>query len=197
MIRMEHISLNFGNKSIFKDLNIQIKKGEKVSISGESGRGKTSLLKLILGFVLPDSGEIFVNGSVLSSKSANQLRKDIAWVPQNINLPVKTGKELMQLLNIDEKKEQIANYLDGLGLDAGIIGKDFTKISGGQKQRLVISIILGLDKSIILMDEPTASLDEKSIKLLLNVIDSMEGKTIISASHHQGWNDHSDKVIAI
>lgn len=197
MIRIEHVLLNFQGKLIFEDLNVHIKPGENVSISGESGKGKTSLLKLIQGYVLPDSGSIVINDDILTNKSVHRLRKEMAWIPQNINLPVNNGYELMRLLNISEKKKEIAGFMEKLGLETDMPDKDFSKISGGQKQRMVISIVLSLDRPIILLDEPTASLDEKSIHRLMELMDSLENKTILSASHHQAWVDHSDKVIAL
>jgi len=197
MIRFEHVSLNFRGKSIFEDLNIRIKTGEKACVSGESGRGKTSLLKLIQGYVLPDSGSIVINDDVVSPKTVHRLRKEMAWIPQNINLPVNNGQELMQLLDISEKKKDITIFMEKLGLESDILDKDLSKISGGQKQRMAISIVLSLDRPIILMDEPTSSLDGKSIHHLMEVVDSLKDKTILSASHHQAWIDYSDKVIAL
>jgi len=197
MINFDHVSLRFQDKTIFHDLNLDIKKGERVSLIGGSGRGKTTLLKLVQGYLLPDSGTIKIYDEVLTSKSIHHLRKEMAWIPQNINLPVSKGIELMRLMDITDKSTSISIFLEELGLNASIIHDDFSKISGGQKQRIVISIVLSLDKSIILLDEPTSSLDDKSIKMLLKVMKSLENKTIVSASHNQVWNNQADKVIEL
>lgn len=197
MINFDHVSLHFRDKTIFDDLCLNVEKCEHISLSGGSGRGKTTLLKLLQGYVLPDSGTIKINDEVLTSKSAHRLRKEMAWIPQNINLPVNNGIELMRMMNIMAKANNISVFLDKLGLNASILHDDFSKISGGQKQRIVISIVLSLEKPIILLDEPTSSLDNKSIKMLVEVIGSLENKTILSASHNQVWNDHSDKVIEL
>lgn len=197
MINFDHVSLRFQDKTIFHDLNLDIKKGERVSLIGGSGRGKTTLLKLVQGYLFPDSGTIKIYDEVLTSKSIHHLRKEMAWIPQNINLPVSKGIELMRLMDITDKSTSISIFLEELGLNASIIHDDFSKISGGQKQRIVISIVLSLDKSIILLDEPTSSLDDKSIKMLLKVMKSLENKTIVSASHNQVWNNQADKVIEL
>jgi len=197
MIRFEHISLSFQKKEIFHDLNLEIAKGEFISLSGGSGIGKTTLLKMVQGYVLPDSGTISINNELLTTKSIHHLRKQISWIPQNINLPVATGIELIKLMEVEKIKEKIVSILENLELSEDILYEDFSKISGGQKQRIVISIVLGLDKPIILLDEPTSSLDNKSIDKLLNVLKSLEGKTVLTASHNQVWNDQTDKVIEL
>ncbi len=197
MIRFEHVSLAFREKSVFDDLTFEVENGANVCISGSSGRGKTSLLKLIQGYLAPDSGRITIGGQELTHTSVHRLRQEMAWIPQNINLPVNSGAELMDLMQIPEKKAFVIELLDRLALESDMLVQDFSRISGGQKQRIVISIVLSLGKSIILMDEPTSSLDEKSISRLLQVISSLEDTTIVSASHNQMWLDHSSKIVSL
>ena len=121
----------------------------------------------------------------------------MAWIPQNINLPVNNGEALIELMNLSEYNSLLHHFLDKLDLNANFLKKDFSKISGGQKQRIVISTVLSLQRPIVLMDEPTSSLDEKSIKRLVEVIESLNDTTILAASHNKTWLDHSDNVIAL
>jgi polar amino acid transport system ATP-binding protein/putative ABC transport system ATP-binding protein len=100
-------------------------------------------------------------------------------------------------MNIPSNVQLVEEYLLKLGLEKDFISKDFSKISIGEKQRIIISICLSLDKEIILIDEPTSSLDVGSIKLLTDTIKSLNGKTIISASHNQTWLDSTDKIISL
>lgn len=197
MIEFRSISLSFQDKAIFTDFMAEIKAGEKVSISGPSGRGKSSLLKLVQGYLSPDAGKILIDNEEISQKSIHHLRKKMAWIPQNINLPVNNGQEMVELMDISTNKESIVDYLTKLNLEGDILSKNFSKISGGQKQRIIISIVLSLQKPILLMDEPTSSLDEKSVKRLIELMDSLENTTVLSASHNQTWLDHSDKVIEL
>lgn len=197
MIEFKNISLSFQGNSILTNFNEEIPAGAKFSVGGASGRGKSSLLKLIQGYLIPDSGNIIVDSEEITSKTIHQLRKKMAWIPQNINLPVNNGAELVELMEVARHKETIGHYLEMLDLKTAVLDQDFSTISGGQKQRIVISIVLSLGKPIVLMDEPTSSLDEKSIANLLEVVNTLKNTTIVSASHNKTWLDHSDKVIEL
>lgn len=197
LLKFKNINLSFENQKVIDNLSFDIEKGKVAIISGVSGRGKTSILNLIQGYLVADKGEIEINGIQLSDKTIDEIRKLIAFIPQNINLPVNSGLELIQMMEITANVNSINQYLNELGLENEILSKKFTEISGGQKQRIIIAICLSLDKEIILMDEPTASLDEKSIELLISTIKNLKNKTIISASHNQTWIKNADIVIEL
>ncbi len=197
MIRCEKINLRFGEKIIFSDLDIAIRKGEHLCLSGASGKGKSTFLKLLQGYVIADSGKVIINGITLNSMTIRQIRRQMAWIPQNINLPVRNGIEVITLMQMNDKLQNIRSIAEILGLESEIISQDFTKISGGQKQRLIISICLAMDKEILLMDEPTASLDADSVQKLARYIGELNGKTIISASHNPFWIDSAQNVYAL
>ena len=197
MIQCNNISLSFPDKVIFDNLDLLVEKGENVCLSGPSGIGKSTLLKLFLGFMTPDHGEIRINNQKLNEASIKQIRENITWIPQNINLPVENGSDLMKLMNVSSRQGSVEDLLQRLGLKKDIIAEPFGNISIGEKQRIIISICLSLDKEIILMDEPTASLDDDSIDLLINTIKSLEGKTIVSASHNRLWVESCDKKISL
>lgn len=197
MIECKNINLSFDGKHILKDLSLSVNAGEHVSISGVSGKGKSTLLKLLQGYVMKESGEVVVNSQTLSPLTVKEIRNDIAWIPQNINLPVENGHELLRMMQAEGHIDTIIGYMQDLGLEANMLEQGFQKLSIGQKQRLVIATCLALDKKIILMDEPTASLDEGSVKQLIACIKSLTGKTIVSASHHQTWLKSADKTIKL
>ena len=197
VIQCENISLSFSNKKVFDNLNFSIEKGENVCLSSPSGKGKSTLLKLLAGYVIPDSGQIRINNNILNTTTIKKIRDSIIWIPQNINLPVENGLELLKLMNVSSHLQSVNGFLQKLGLEPDMIGMDFNKISGGEKQRIVISICLSFNKEIILMDEPTSSLDEDAIGLLISTIKSMDKKTIVAASHHQKWVNSADKVLKL
>lgn len=195
MIECKNISLSYSKKLIIDDFNLYVKQGENICIAGESGRGKSTLLKILQGYLLPDKGAVYINDSKINDSSIHIIRKKISWIPQNINLPVENGVELMNLMNTPSTVERAKGFLLELGLGKEFIEANFNEISGGQKQRVIIAICLSLNKEIVLMDEPTSSLDEESIVLLVNTIKNLKGKTIISASHNQNWINNVDKTI--
>jgi polar amino acid transport system ATP-binding protein/putative ABC transport system ATP-binding protein len=98
-------------------------------------------------------------------------------------------------MQIQSHIDVVNEFIERLGIEKEIISKDFSKISGGQKQRIIIAICLSLDKKIFLMDEPTSSLDDASIHLLIKVVHSLNGKTVVSASHNRLWVNSADKKI--
>ena len=197
MIEFKDISLSFQEKVIFDQFNAKISAGQRVCISGASGRGKSSLLKLLQGYLIPDSGSILINDDLISHKSIVGLREKMSWVPQNINLPVNNGKELIELMELPDILRLTEENMEKLDMGVEFLEQDFNEISGGQKQRIIISIVMSLNKPILLMDEPTSSLDERSIKLLVKLIESLKGTTVLSASHNKTWLDHSEKVIQL
>lgn len=197
MIDCQQINLSFTDKPIFTNLNIHIKEGESACISGASGMGKTTFLKMLQGYVMPNSGILKVNGWECTPENIKKIRDTITWIPQNVNLQVNSGLELLKLMEVEPSKPTVENYLVKLGLDSEIICKDFSKISGGQKQRIIIAICLCLNKNVLLIDEPTSSLDEEAIKRLVSIIKNLKGKTIVSASHNQSWLQSVDQIITL
>ncbi|MFP4556863.1 MAG: ATP-binding cassette domain-containing protein [Bacteroidales bacterium] len=194
MIKCKDVTLSFDGKKVFDDLNIQIRKGEHACIRGISGKGKSTFLKLLQGYVIPSSGSIEINGLLLNTENIKRIRKYMVWVPQNIHLPVQNGLELANMVNLKIQESEVDKLLNQLGLEHDIINKNFSKISGGQKQRVVIAICFALHKDIVLMDEPTASLDDESTSQIINTVKGFNGSTIVSASHNQLWVKSADKI---
>jgi len=197
MIKVTNLDLNFSEKIIFKDFSFSIEKGENVCISGPSGKGKSTILKMLMAYVIPNRGTIKINNLLINPENINAIRKQMVWIPQNINLPVNNGLALMELMNLRSHQNRIEILLQELGLEINILSTDFSQISGGEKQRVIIAICLSIDKDIILMDEPTSSLDEESIDKLISCIAKLDNKTIISASHHQRWMESTHKIIKL
>ncbi len=197
MIECDNISLSFGKKNIFKDVSFIVEEGEFITIKGESGTGKSSLLKMLQGYIPYSKGNIKIKGELLNVDSISYIRNNIIWIPQNVNLPVKNGVELMQLMALDNHISQVELLLGQLGLESSMLHKAFQKVSGGQKQRIIIAICLSINKPIVLMDEPTSSLDEASIKLLLTTVKDLKNKTVLSTSHNATWIENSNRVVEL
>ncbi|WP_010422463.1 ABC transporter ATP-binding protein [Anaerophaga thermohalophila] len=195
MIELRNIFLSFQETIVFNDFSFFVKKGENICISGPSGKGKSSVLKMIQGYLLPDSGDIFVGGLVLDKHNIKSIRSQLAYVPQNIHLPVATGKELLALIGNERKESLAVSFLEQLGLPSTMIERPFDEMSGGQKQRIVIAVCLSLEREILLLDEPTASLDDESILKLIDVVNCLEDTTVVSASHNKKWSNAAGEVI--
>ncbi len=197
IIETENISLLFNGISVFKNLSFRIGAGENVCFSGPSGTGKSTLLRMLQGYVLPASGTIRIAGKELDAFNIRQIRQMMAYVPQNIHLPVGNGKELLKLTGRENNAMLTGEFIEKLGMTAGMLYRDFDEMSGGQKQRIVIAVCLSLQKEIILLDEPTSSLDDESTDRMIDVLENLEGKTLVSASHNHRWIRSAGKVISL
>lgn len=192
-------------RPIFKDFSLHIKPGEKVAIIGDIGSGKSTLLKLLLKLYEPDEGEIFMNGVPYSVLDTKALRKKIGYVPQQPILFNRTVLENIKYGN-DASDEEVENLLKSLGiyhefesLEHGIrtdIGKNGSKISGGQKQIVWCLRILLNNPEVLLLDEPTASLDEKTKTLMKSLFDKfMQNRTVIMVTHDPSLMKYAERIV--
>ena len=179
-----------------KGVSIYFKPNETTVLLGDIGSGKSTILKLLMRFYLPQDGDLFINGKWYSNLETYQIRRNIGYIPQNPILFNRTVYENIKYGNdtiTNEQIEKIINDLNIMGefsnLEKGLntpVGVNGSKLSGGQKQLVWCLRILLSDPEIILMDEPTASLDQKSKDLLFKMLDmvmSKKDKTVIMITH--------------
>jgi len=199
MISFESISLDIDDAQIFSGLNLYVNENEKFLIQGRSGMGKTSLLRLILGFEQPKSGHITINGLPLDKTNIYQIRKQIFYLSQDIDLKDEIIIRLLtEILEYNFPSEpplkKINNHLTFLELPQGILQKRTRDISGGERQRIGLLIGLLLDRPIWLLDEPTSSLDDAMKEKISAHVLSLN-KTIVIISHDPVWKNNSKVTI--
>lgn len=202
LLKAEGIDFSYGDEIIFKDFSFEVDQGERIVLKGESGGGKSTLMRLLLGFELPDSGSILYKDELLEGKHLKQFRKECAWLPQDLNIGSGTVEEVIQFPfqfkesgNRQPGKSRVIEILEDLGLTRSILEKDFADLSTGQRQRVGIALCILLDKPVILLDEPTSALDEASKEKAANHLLSDPDRTVISTSHDPFWIDKCDRVI--
>lgn len=196
-------------KYIIKNLDLEIKTGDFVAIIGESGSGKTTLINLLMGLLKPTEGQILADDTNIFD-NIGSWRGNFGYVPQNIYLlddkikkNIGFGLEEDQIsidnLNKSTKYAQLEKFI--LETDKRydlIIGENATKISGGQKQRIAIARALYNDPKILILDEPTSSLDSLTSKDLFETLDKLnKQKTIIVVSHDISNFSRFNKVFEI
>lgn len=204
MIYFKEITKIFNNKIILNNFNLIIDKGEHAVVTGRSGKGKSTLFSLLMGFVFPDQGQIFVNDILMQQNNIIELRKLITWLPQNLDILGRNSikKRIYQIANYsDNKNIEITNHilkdeLEKLNLDSSILDQNFSDISGGEKQRIGILICKLLNRPILILDEPTSALDKENIKTITQYI-CPSNQTIISASHDEDWINQCNKIVEI
>lgn len=195
---------------ILKDINLQINKGEFVSIMGPSGSGKSTLLYLLGGLDKPTSGSILLNGkeiAVMKDKQESLMRRrDIGFVFQFYNLipNLNVEENIMLPLLLDGKK--IKKNRDNLDEILEIVGlSDRRKhtpreLSGGQQQRVAIARALINDPEIIMADEPIGNLDSKTgteIMELFQKINKLKNKTIVQVTHSYEAAEYGTRIIKV
>lgn len=209
MIDIKHLSFKYDtDKKILNNVNISVKRGESVALVGESGGGKSTITKLLLGFYPIKQGEICINNKPLFSYTLKELRNLIAYVPQDAFLFDGTIKENIMYGNESASKEQIikaakmANAHDFIiemkdGYDT-CVGEKGSNLSGGQRQRIAIARALIKDAPILLLDEATSALDTESEMLVqkaLNVL--MKGRTSIVIAHRLSTIKKCSKIYVL
>lgn len=190
--------------------NLEIQSGEFTAIVGPSGSGKTTLLNIIGGLDRPTEGSVFIGGKDISKLSDNQLinfRKDnIGFVFQAYNLiPVLTAKENVEFVMLLQNKPQserdarTKELLTAVGLEDKINNRP-AQLSGGQQQRVAVARALASKPTFILADEPTANLDSKSTRNLLDIMARLnieENITFVFSTHDQRVIDRARRVITL
>jgi len=189
-IALKSLSLKADNKILFEDFTLGIARGEKITLTGRSGCGKSSLLKCILGFLRPDRGHIEIEGERIDSTSIWRLRSRIAYLPQEPEPgPGKVSDVLARpfTYKINRKTgydpRRAASLFDKLLLPQALMKKHVADLSGGEKQRVAMASALLLNREILLMDEASSALDRQSRMAMAEQIRSSRDLTVLSVSH--------------
>lgn len=213
IIRLENIQKTYANGSIeveaLKDVNLEIQKGEMISIMGPSGSGKSTLMNILGCLDTPTEGRYFLDDlevTAVKDKKLTEVRnRKIGFVFQSFNLlPKLTTIQNVQLPMIyagkstSERKERSIWALERVGLSDRLHHRP-TELSGGQKQRVAIARALINEPAIILADEPTGNLDSHSTKDILELFQSLnsEGTTLVIITHEVEVAEYTNRVIRI
>ena len=198
IIKVNNLEKKFGQNLVLKDINMEVQKGEVVTIIGSSGSGKSTLLRCLNLLEEPTSGEIlYKNENILDKKfDLRAYRTKVGMVFQNFNLfenkTVLDNCTLSQekVLKISKKdaEEKANKFLQLVGMDQYINAKP-SQISGGQKQRVAIARALCMDPEVLLFDEPTSALDPEMVGEVLEVMTKLakEGITMIVVTHEMDF----------
>lgn len=192
VIQFKNVGFSYQDTPVLEDVNIQVNDGEFIGIFGPNGGGKTTLLKLLMGFLKPSAGKIEVFG-----KSPSTSQDTMAYVPQglrfdrqfpiSVNELVRSGRlsHLPWHGRYSPKDIELAEeMIDKVGL-SNVRNHAFGTLSGGQAQRALIARALVSKPKILLLDEPTASVDSKSEAEIYEFLEELKGKvTILMVTHH-------------
>lgn len=207
ILEIKNLSISFDNTTIIENINLSVKKGEIISIIGPSGGGKSTLLKCINLLNIPNSGEIYFNGTniLTSFNKVNQVRAKIGMVFQSFNLfnnmnvlkNCTIGPTKILKYKKSDAENEAMRLLELVGMQDFKNAKVAT-LSGGQRQRVAIARCLAMKPDIILFDEPTSALDPEMVGEVLDVIKKLtnDGITLIIVTHEMAFaKEISDRII--
>lgn len=191
-VTFRDVRLTYGAQTVLSGFGLTVERGDKVLIYGDSGTGKSSVLRMILGFVVPDEGAVIVNGEHLTPAVAWAVRREAAYVPQATDLGDGTGEQTFDWIrhvraNRGKTSPLSADVEAQLRIEPGVLSKRLADLSGGELQRVALAAALTLNRSLFLLDEPTASLDGGLKEAVVNLFASRVDWTVIAVSHDPVW----------
>jgi ABC-type multidrug transport system fused ATPase/permease subunit len=210
-VSFEGISFAYPSRAemqVLKDVHIKAEPGEQIALVGPSGAGKSTMVAMILLFYHPDSGRIVFDGLDSSTIPLSQLRRQMAFVPQDVMLFGGTIRENIAYGNPDASEEEIiaaarkANAHDFIvSFPEGyqtIVGERGIKLSGGQRQRIAIARAILKDPVILILDEATSSLDSASESLVQEALENlMKNRTSFVIAHRLSTVRNADKIYVL
>lgn len=194
IIEFEHVRKAYDDKVVLHDFSLTVEKGTFLTIVGASGGGKTTVLKLVNGLLMPDGGAIHVMGQDTQKTDLIALRRHIGYAIQgSVLFPHMTVEEniayVPNLLNKKDKtrtKAAVAKWMDIVGLDSSLLTRYPSELSGGQQQRVGIARALAASPELLLMDEPFGAVDEitrRSLQQEIARIHRETGITVLFVTH--------------
>ena len=207
IITLKKVCKSFGSHEIFHDFDLEVEQGEFVCITGESGKGKTTLLNIIGMLEQPDSGTVTINGveNPRLNKPAGRklLKNDVFYVFQNYGLVEdQTVKYNLQIAGYFTKKTKDGDLeaaLAKVGLGPEFLKSKIYTLSGGEQQRCALARMYLKNHSIILADEPTGSLDAANREKIMEILKHMNeaGKTVVVVTHDPEVTKCANRVVQL
>ena len=205
MIEIKKLYKSYGDNEVLKGINQTVSEAEVLCIVGPSGSGKSTMLRCINLLEVPTSGEVYIDGELVTSQNINEIRTKMGMVFQNFNLfPHMTVLENVTCAPINVKgvskadaEAKAMELLTRVGLDNKANAYP-RSLSGGQQQRVAIARALAMNPEIMLFDEPTSALDPEMVGEVLDVMKDLakEGLAMIVVTHEMGFaKEVADKVI--
>lgn len=206
IVELSHVSFAYRESAVLKDVSFSVQEGEFIGIIGPNGGGKTTLLKLIMGFLKPDVGSIHIFGKI-----PQQTQQLVAYVPQSMRFDRQFPISVLELVLLGRlshlswhgqhhhlDKEKAIEAMEKVGI-AHLQNASFGELSGGQAQRALIARALVSEPKLLLLDEPTASVDSQAEMDIYNILDFLKKQmTIMMVTHDlNSVIERVDRVICV
>jgi ABC-type bacteriocin/lantibiotic exporter with double-glycine peptidase domain len=205
-ITFKQVTFNYEHKPVLHNFSCHLQAGELIGIDGHSGKGKTTLINILLGFIAPQGGQLLINDQPVDSRQRKQYWPQIAYVKQQPFFMYDTvlANITLNTPHLHHQRLQQALALTGIttSLPAGIdtmLTENGKNISGGQRQRIALARALYKEAGVLILDEPFSELDEKAEEQLLQDLQQLaiEGKMILLITHNKRSLEKCSKVISL
>jgi len=204
VIQFDSVYVALDSKDILSNISFSVLEGGKVALVGKSGAGKSSILYVLLGLLIPTAGEVKFNGTKVDFRSIDSLRSSVSYIGQEPVLgDAETVRDALMLpfcfkenKHLRPDEAAMKETLSLLDLPADIMDSSVSDISGGEKQRVALCRGLLQKKRIFLLDEVTSALDKESSRAVMKLL-SQKQYTFLSVSHHDEWIAGCDTVIEL
>ncbi|WP_321018503.1 energy-coupling factor ABC transporter ATP-binding protein, partial [Eisenbergiella porci] len=192
LLQVKGLSFTYGEEPVLKDVNLIIRRGEKIAVMGPNGAGKSTFFLNLNGVLKPDSGEILLGGSKIGKKELNLLHKKVGFVFQDADSQIIAANVRAEIsfgpMNLGLKRSEVIHRVDAavsyLGLEE-LQQRAPHYLSGGEKKQVSIADILAMEPELLIFDEPMAALDPMNAQRVEDILNKLheDGKTLLIATH--------------
>lgn len=201
MIAVQNLEVVKKETRILDNINLTIRPGDHILLKGESGSGKSTLIKSII-FFESFSGTVSFNSETVTRENLCDFRRQCGYIGQTTPAVEDTVQQFLEMpfhfksnQSLRYNRQTVNQLLELLNFGPDVLEKQFTDLSGGEKQRMMILQLMLLDKPVFLLDEVTAALDKKNIRAAIQLLTRDKNKTVISISHNLEWEEYCTRII--
>lgn len=192
LLQVKGLSFSYGEEPVLKDVNLIIRRGERIAVMGSNGAGKSTFFLNLNGILKPDSGEILLGGTKIGKKELNLLRKKVGFVFQDADSQIIAANVRAEIsfgpMNLGLERSEVIRRVDAaisyLGLEE-LQQRAPHYLSGGEKKQVSIADILAMEPDLLIFDEPMAALDPMNAQRVEDILNQLheDGKTLLIATH--------------
>ncbi len=201
-VEIHGLGVCFASRWILRGFDLRIGAGEKVSLTGPSGTGKSTVLKCVLGLVAPQEGAIRVFDHPVDAQGVWEARRRLAYVAQEPDLGTGTARQVIEQpfaykanAGLRRNLDRLPSLLDRFNLPPDILDKPMPTLSGGEKQRIALLSALLLERPILLLDEASSALDKANQQAIAAFLQQAPELTVLSVAHDTEWLGFSSRVV--
>jgi len=202
--RIENLTVNFGGRAVIENFSFILKWGDRAILTGRSGSGKSTILRCILGFVVPGSGAIYIDGESLTDASVWRLRRKLAYVAQEPDLGSGIVREILERpftyrANASLKKnlDRVPELFRSFHLPVGLLDEDIATLSGGEKQRVAFIGSVLLDRRLFLLDEVGSALDRPAKAAVVEFFRVHDDLSVLFVAHNADEWPFCEQVVKL